>query len=102
MSELEMELAREEHRTTRRAEELEREVQRLSRAVLDAEQVSARALELQRRLDDLEEECARLMEHSGYCERVIDDMQDSVSWRLTKPIRALKALLSRSGSRSAP
>ncbi len=96
-----MELAREEHRMARRVEELEREVQRLSRDVLETEQVEARALELERRLEDLEEECARLMEHSGYCERVIHDMQDSVSWRLTKPIRALKSALSRSGSSTA-
>ncbi len=96
-----MELAREEHRMARRVAELEREVQRLSRDVLETEQVEARALELERRLEDLEEECARLMEHSGYCERVIHDMQDSVSWRLTKPIRALKSALSRSGSSTA-
>jgi SAM-dependent methyltransferase len=91
-----------DHRSTRTAAELEAEVQRLSRAVLDTEQTAARAVELERRLDDLEAECARLTEHSGHCERVIHDMEDSVSWRVTAPIRALKARLTRSGSRSAP
>jgi O-antigen biosynthesis protein len=94
-------LGREEHRSARAAAELQAEVQRLSRAVLDTEQTAARAVELQRRLEDLEAECARLSEHSSYGERAIQDMQDSVSWRVTAPIRAVKALLTRSGSRSA-
>jgi SAM-dependent methyltransferase len=91
----------EAHRSAREAAELEAEIQRLSRAVLDTEQTAARAIELERRLEDLEAECARLTEHSAYCERVIHDMEESVSWRLTAPVRALKALLTRSGSRSA-
>ena len=90
-----------EHRSARAAAELEAEVQRLSRAALDTEQTAARVVELERRLEDLERECSRLTEHSGYCERVIHDMEDSVSWRVTAPIRALKALLARSGSGSA-
>jgi SAM-dependent methyltransferase len=94
-------LRRAEHRSGRAAAELQAEVHRLSRALLGAEQTAAREIELGRRLEDLEGECARLAQHSGYCERVIQDMQDSVSWRLTAPIRALKGLLGRSGSRSA-
>jgi SAM-dependent methyltransferase len=90
------------HRSARQASELEAEVQRLSRTVLDTEQTVARAVEMERRLEDLEAECARLSQHSAYCERVIQDMQESVSWRVTTPIRAVKALLTRSKSGSAP
>ena len=88
-------LRRAEHRSRRAAGELEVEVHRLSRALLGSEQTAARVVELQGRLEDLEAECARLSQHSAYCERVIHDMQDSVSWRLTAPIRALKGLLGR-------
>jgi SAM-dependent methyltransferase len=95
-------LGREQHRSERAAAELEQEVGRLSRALLDTEQTAGRVVELEGRLEELEAECARLSDHSGHCERVIHEMQDSVSWRLTAPIRALKARLARPGSRNAP
>jgi SAM-dependent methyltransferase len=94
-------LGRDGHRSGRALAELEGEVRRLSRELLDTEQTAARAAALEGRLEELEAECARLSNHSSHCERVIHDMQDSVSWRLTRPIRALKALLGRSGSRNA-
>ena len=94
-------LGREAHRSARVADELRAEVGRLSRALLDTEQTAARAIELERRLADLEADYAQATQHGAHCERVIHDMQDSVSWRLTAPIRRLKALLTRSGSSSA-
>jgi hypothetical protein len=85
----------EEHRATREAAALREEVGRLSRELLESEQVAARALELQRRLEELESECGELIARNVYCEEVIADMQSSVSWRITAPLRGMKALLRR-------
>jgi SAM-dependent methyltransferase len=95
-------LGRAAHSNGRAAAELGHELERLSRNLLESEQAAARAVQSEHRLEQLEEEYARLMERAIYCEYVIDDMKDSVSWRLTAPLRKAKTLLSWSGRRSAP
>jgi hypothetical protein len=86
----------EEHRATREAAELRAEVGRLSRSLLESEQMAGRALDLERRLEELESECGQLLSRNVYCERVIADMKSSISWRITAPLRAAKGLRRRS------
>ena len=88
-------LGRAAHQSATAATELSHEVARLSRALLESEQTSARALDLEHSLDALEAEHARATERIAYCERVIADMNDSISWKLTAPLRRIKALLKR-------
>jgi hypothetical protein len=85
----------EEQRATREAAELREEVGRLSRELLESEQVAALALDRERRLEELESECGQLISRNVYCERVIADMKSSVSWRITAPLRSMKALFAR-------
>ena len=53
--------------------------------------------DLQERIDDLQSENASLRREIDALRKWIDEFRTSTSWRLTKPIRALKSLVSRSG-----
>jgi ubiquinone/menaquinone biosynthesis C-methylase UbiE len=88
-------LARARHRSAREAAELRQEVAELGRRLLESEQTAARALELEHSLEELEAEYARVAERLAHCERVIEDMKSSISWRLTAPLRRVKTLLKR-------
>ena len=86
-----------QHRTELEAQALRRELGELSSRLLESEQTAARALDLQHRLDELENEFG--IEHVKYAhaERALIDMKASISWRITAPLRALKGLLSPRG-----
>jgi SAM-dependent methyltransferase len=68
----------------------------LSRKVLELEQEAARAIELQQTLDDLEtayeKRVTAAQGDAEYMAGVIRDMKNSISWRVTAPLRALKRL----------
>lgn len=80
-----------------RAAQSDDEVRRLSRRLLEAEQVAARVRELEHQVELLEGDCAGLQIQIGYRDEVIRDIQSSISWRVTSPLRRAKALLDRRG-----
>lgn len=85
-------LQAEAFRSEARATESAEEVNRLSRRVLEVEQMAARVPDLELQIELLEGECGALQEHIGYRDEVIRDLEGSISWRVTAPLRRAKAL----------
>jgi hypothetical protein len=82
-----------QHRTEREAQALRRELGQLSSSLLESEQTAARAVDLQHRLDELENEFALVDVKYAHADRALKDMKASFSWRITAPLRALKSVL---------
>lgn len=88
--------AKAERQASADADAARAEVGALSRRVMDLEQEAARVADLQHRFDIVEaayedKQSAALAE-AEYMAGVIRDMQDSISWKVTAPLRALKRL----------
>jgi ubiquinone/menaquinone biosynthesis C-methylase UbiE len=72
------------------------ELAMLSQRILELEQEAARVVELEHRLvqveSTLEHREGAAFAEADYMAGVIEDMKDSVSWKITAPLRALKRL----------
>jgi hypothetical protein len=73
------------------------ETDRLQELVVDAERRLAVVPELQLRITDLERELETAQNDAAQCQRVLSDVLNSPSWRVTQPLRALKRSVLRIG-----
>lgn len=78
-----------------RYRELSERATALADALIDAERRAAEVLQLRVEAGDLEQALAELRAHHERAQRVLSDIKGSVSWRLTAPLRAAKALVRR-------
>jgi SAM-dependent methyltransferase len=78
----------------RELEAREASVQAARRAALEAEQDRARVVSLQHELAETQAACAVLQERIDRSSQVVRDMEASPSWRVTAPLRRMKALTS--------
>jgi SAM-dependent methyltransferase len=89
-------VAKAERQAGTSAAQAREELGALSRRVLELEQEAARVAELRHRLDTVERELERqesgAFAEAAYMAGVIEDMKNSVSWRISAPLRALKRL----------